>query len=415
MHINSNIFYRITNVALGTSFSLDVANPEAGTPSGLVDITPSGLFSGQVWQFLNPSQSGKGPYYLSSSFLGPQKKLDVDVGEKAQYIPFLRNLTTAHDQTWIVTAHNDSSHGSNATTYSLAPQFLGGEKFLSVKNDTKQPFLDDAGGTNQHWMLTPVMQINDAAFSTSALWEMATQVSLHVSILDIGANITMYQTATSTASTKSTALPSSSPVAEKGTTQYTIPKSAIIAMIAAPITLVFALCILTSMFLHVRRCQRRKQAAIIDQKLESAWRDSGSQIYYGSRPPFATAPARTYTPSIASSGEFGRSTQPDSDFNPLDPRPPSRPKSWIRGRDNQPFFGASALGNNMDERESPISPVLPAELAAGSRRGSLAEIEEVSPRSPFIPSRENEMDRETRSASSRSMRRQVSLISRWKL
>jgi len=395
MHINSNIFYRITNVALGTSFSLDVANSEGGgTSSGLVDIAPSGLFSGQVWQFLNPSQPGKGPYYLSTSFLGPEKKLDVGVGNKAQYVPQLMNLTTAHDQTWIVTAHNDTSIGINATTYSLAPHILGGSKFLSVKNDTKKLSLDDAGGTNQHWMLTPLMQINDAAFSTSALWAMATQ----------------------TASSESSALPSSSSlsVTEKGTTQYTIPKSAIVAMVAAPLTLVLALCILTSMFLHVRRCQRKKEAAVLDQKLESAWRDSGSQTYYGPRPPFATAPARTYTPSIASSGEFGRSTQPD--FNPLDPRPPSRPTSWIRGRDNLPFFGASALGNNKhEEREPPMSPALPVESATGSRRPSVAEIEETSPQSPFIPSRENEMERETRSPSSRSVQRQLSLISRWKL
>jgi hypothetical protein len=154
MHINSNIFYRITNVALGKSLSLGVANTDGGTPSGLVDITPSGLFSGQVWQFLNPSQPGKGTYYLSSSFLGPQKKLDVSMSDEAVYIPYLKNFTTEHDQTWVVTAHNENSTGINGTKYSLAPHFLGGSKALSVKNDTKQPFLDDVGRDNITALLT---------------------------------------------------------------------------------------------------------------------------------------------------------------------------------------------------------------------------------------------------------------------
>jgi hypothetical protein len=43
-----------------------------------------------------------------------------------------------------------------------------------VKNDTEQSFLDEIGRDNQLWKLMPVMQINDAAFSTSALWAIAT-------------------------------------------------------------------------------------------------------------------------------------------------------------------------------------------------------------------------------------------------
>ena len=92
MAIDSNTFYRIANSVLGTGFSLDVANPAGSPPTGLVDITPSGLFSGQVWQFINPTQPNSGPYFLSSSFLGAGRKLDISIGVNHTYIPFLKTL-----------------------------------------------------------------------------------------------------------------------------------------------------------------------------------------------------------------------------------------------------------------------------------------------------------------------------------
>jgi hypothetical protein len=183
MAIDSNTFYRITNSVLGTGFSLDVVNPAGSPPTGLVDITPSGLFSGQVWQFINPTKPNPGLYFLSSSFLGAEKKLDISVGANQTYIPFLKNFTAIRDQTWIVKPHNDTLSGVNTTTYSLEPTYFDGSKALTANSTTKQPFLDVPGGGFQHWVLTPVMQINDASFSTSALWAMATKVSLHVAIL----------------------------------------------------------------------------------------------------------------------------------------------------------------------------------------------------------------------------------------
>jgi hypothetical protein len=179
MSLDSNTFYRITNSVLGTSFSLDVANP-GGNPTGLVDITPSGLVSGQVWQFINPTQPNKGPYFLSSSFLGAGKKLDISIAANHTYIPFLKNFTASQDQTWRVNPHNDTLSGVNTTTYSLEPTYFNGSQALTANSTTKQPFLAVPGGGYQHWVLTPVMQINDASFSTSALWAMATQVSVDV-------------------------------------------------------------------------------------------------------------------------------------------------------------------------------------------------------------------------------------------
>lgn len=184
MSFDPNTFYRITNSVLGNAFSLDVANSDA-TPTGLVDITPSGLFSGQVWQFINPTQPNKGPYFLSSSFLGASKKLDISISANHTYIPFLKNFTTIHDQTWRVNPHNDTVSGVNTTTYSLEPTYFNGSQALTANSTTKQPFLDVPGGGFQHWVLTPVMPINDASFSTSALWALATQVSLRLSIIEV--------------------------------------------------------------------------------------------------------------------------------------------------------------------------------------------------------------------------------------
>ena len=176
MHINPNIFYRITNVALGTSFSLDVENPKTvapGVTAAYVDIAASGAFNGQVWQFLNPSVASKGPYYMASSFLGAQKKLDISIGSNHSYIPMLKDLTMVYNQTWWLIPHNDTS--LNATTYSLAPLLFRGTKALSIDNNTMQPCLDVASGnaTNQRWVLTPVMQVNDPTFSTAAFLAMA--------------------------------------------------------------------------------------------------------------------------------------------------------------------------------------------------------------------------------------------------
>lgn len=172
-----------------------------------------------------------------------------------------------------------------------------------------------------------------------------------------------------------------------------------------------------------RRCKRKKAAARIDEKLENQSReDSTPQVYFGSRPQFATAPSRIYAPSIASSGDYGRSTtQPD--FSPLEPRPRSRPTSWVRERDNIPFYGGSTLGDKRErEGRSLISPLPPVELPAHSRRQDYMDVQETSPITPSSPRRQNDTWYDTPSTSSppaasrtASIKRQVSLISRWKL
>ena len=207
---------------------------------------------------------------------------------------------------------------------------------------------------------------------------------------------------------------------------YTINKPTLIILVVAPVTFVLALLMLTSMFIMWRRGaarQRRKPASIIDRKLESAWRDSITQVNVGITPSQRKPGGRIYTPSISSWTEPARPAQTQNDllggkndfFNPLEPRPPSRPTSWIRGRDNQPFFGASALGSNLEDGrtlQSPISPLLPAELPAGSRRGSAVDLIDVSPLSPFMGSQRSNT---ILSPISTSMQRQPSLISRWKI
>ena len=169
---DSDLFYRITNAALGQSFSLDVFNPLGGA-NGEVNITPTGPFSGQSWQILSNSSTSNGEFYLSNAFTGARMKLDLSVAN-AIYTPFLKNITTTYDQTWLISQVNND-------TYSLAPSILGGSQALTISNDIKQPFLADIGGSNQQWQLTPLAKINDASFSLSALFPTSTttMVCLH--------------------------------------------------------------------------------------------------------------------------------------------------------------------------------------------------------------------------------------------
>ena len=134
---NPNIFYRITNVAIRNSVSLGVVNPSNGVPTGEIDITPSGPFSGQAWQILKTSTTTTGTFLLSAKFLGARKKLDIAFNDVVVYVPFLKNFITAYDQTWVISQFGNSPINS---TYSLAPSYLGDSIALAVNTITKQPF-----------------------------------------------------------------------------------------------------------------------------------------------------------------------------------------------------------------------------------------------------------------------------------
>jgi len=177
-NFDPNVFYRITNLSLGSNFSIDVANTASEALIGTVDITPSGPFMGQIWQLLHLDGTGNSSAYLLSSFyLGAQKKLFLTVGEGAIYIPFLTNFTNSpYDLSWIVSPSNLSTKFDNAI-FSITPSFLHGAQALSVNSVTKQPFLEATGGSsNQQWQFTPVQNINDPSFSAAALSALGTSV-----------------------------------------------------------------------------------------------------------------------------------------------------------------------------------------------------------------------------------------------
>lgn len=172
--------------------SIDVANTASGLPIGTVDITPSGPFTGQMWQLLNlETTNNSSTYLLSSYYLGAEKKLFVTVGEDAIYVPFLTNFTNSpYDLSWVVSPSNGSGIGSANVTYSMSPTFLGGAQALSVNTVTKQPFLEDAGaGNNQQWEFKSVQYINDASFSATALSAKGTSVNFPLYTNNSGPNV----------------------------------------------------------------------------------------------------------------------------------------------------------------------------------------------------------------------------------
>ncbi|MCJ1384987.1 hypothetical protein MMC17_008105 [Xylographa soralifera] len=66
--IDPNTWYRITNVAIGTSTALDVINTGSSSTQGPLQLDGTANVSGQFWHIvLQPSCK----YYLSTMFLGP--------------------------------------------------------------------------------------------------------------------------------------------------------------------------------------------------------------------------------------------------------------------------------------------------------------------------------------------------------
>ena len=170
---DSNLFYRITNTALGNSYALD-ATIHAESSSGRVDITPTTPYSGQFWQILKANEIANGTFYLSSQLLGPRMKLDVAPKKKSVWIPRLKNITTIYDQTWSISSTGNS-------TYTLTPNRLKDNKLLGVNATTKRIWMEDGedgGEETQQWIMTPVMEINNASFSASALFATATAVCI---------------------------------------------------------------------------------------------------------------------------------------------------------------------------------------------------------------------------------------------
>lgn len=182
-----NQYYRLTNLALGGEFSLDVDNPQTTPPNGSTSLSISEPASGQIWQILG--LNGTQPRCLiSSSFLGAKLKLDAIINQRGDYAPHLRNYTTEYEQTWTLIPNTDSA--SNRTTWTIAPDFLapGANRglALSVYNDsTRKPFLApiipdsqaEQGVRYQRWLVSEDgVTIDDPTYSSTHLPALATEV-----------------------------------------------------------------------------------------------------------------------------------------------------------------------------------------------------------------------------------------------
>lgn len=181
-----NQYYRLTNVALGGEFSLDVDNPQTTPPNGSLSMTADRQVSGQIWQILELNKTGR--YFLSSSFLGAKLKLDALINDRGDFAPYLRNYTTEYEQTWELVPLVDTAH--NRTTWRIVPEFLatGSSDGLafSVYNDTSmKPYLApivpenkiDREAQIQQWLVSEEgVTIDDPTFSSTHLPALATEV-----------------------------------------------------------------------------------------------------------------------------------------------------------------------------------------------------------------------------------------------
>jgi hypothetical protein len=180
-----NEFYRLTNLALGGEFSLDVAVNAQDKPDGRLGMAPSGLYTGQIWQILeNPEKPGH--YWFACSYEGAKMKMDAVINDRGDYAPFLKNYTTAYNQTWGLTNHTDTA--KNRTTWTIMPDWFGGvgnSMAMSVYNDTKQPYLTEpgpnpdlgGGNVNQAWFITKEgVTIDDPTFSLTNMPALVTAV-----------------------------------------------------------------------------------------------------------------------------------------------------------------------------------------------------------------------------------------------
>lgn len=186
-----NEYYRITNVALGGAFSLDVVNPPIGSPDGSLVMNPSGPYSGQLFQILEQADA-PGHFLLSGAFLGAKYKLDAIPNSNGDFAPHLRSFTLDYTQTWLLTPHVNEE---NRTSWTLMPDFisLGSNQSISIVDldsdgpaPVLAPMVPDADlnnrtGMGQQWFLTAEgMNIDDPSFSSTHLPVLATEASVSI-------------------------------------------------------------------------------------------------------------------------------------------------------------------------------------------------------------------------------------------
>ena len=140
-------WYRLTNAYTGPNIALDVVNDNGTASSGILQMAPSGNFSGQYWQLIPYPSASSNTYALFTSFLGPNKRLDVYGNDATK--PHLSDAGNYSGQIWTISPWGDG-------TWRLWNQFSGSSLHLDVYSDTKVPFMGDGDHTGQHWTFTPI-------------------------------------------------------------------------------------------------------------------------------------------------------------------------------------------------------------------------------------------------------------------
>ncbi|KAI3394351.1 hypothetical protein diail_2861 [Diaporthe ilicicola] len=359
-----NEYYRLTNLALGGEFSLDVDGTK-DYPDGKMVMAASGLYTGQIYQILENTDA-PGHYFFASSWLGAKEKMDAVINDRGDYAPFLRNFTTDYNQTWGLTPHVDVT--KNRTTWTIMPSWFAGggamSKVMSVYNDTKQPYLATPGpnpdlghgDVNQAWFITKEgMTIDDPTYSRTALASLATAAP----IVPEGVTPSASATATSTAT--------GTPGGSNDTDHLAGP---LIAAAVVPTVTVFISVIAFVTFFCMRRRRARRMArnmpygsgttaAASKDGLASEILDTFSaetlghwRRRYDKNKPLAQSVASSHLsePRLTRLPEDSEmSINPRA--NPLRPPPLRTPSSGQGGArfHGRPFFGSSALGLSDDD------------------------------------------------------------------
>ena len=147
-------WYRLTNAFIGPNLSLDVVNDDGTASSGVLQMSPSGNFSGQYWQLTPYPSSSSSTYALFTWFLGPNKRLDVYGNDVTK--PHLADAGDYSGQIWTISPWGDG-------TWQLWNQYSGRGLHLDTYSDTKVPFMDDGDHTGQHWTFTSIQAASSSS------------------------------------------------------------------------------------------------------------------------------------------------------------------------------------------------------------------------------------------------------------
>ena len=136
MSIDPNIWYRITNQAIGPETALDVVN--ANNHGGLT-LDGTAPWTGQFWHIVFQSST---KYILTTMFTGENLRLDVLVLGTNVTQPYLANATSDLGQQWNLNPQSDG-------TYKFTNEYTGPNVFMDICGFPYKPCLssveDDVG------------------------------------------------------------------------------------------------------------------------------------------------------------------------------------------------------------------------------------------------------------------------------